>query len=212
MKSLLIVFLCLGLIACDKKSSTDGTKQRAEAEQEGANRAENDNLAKKAIQMEEELTRRHFFYSSLEGEYQGSLQFSGETYLVKFSFAKSLPPYTGSRVRQLSEIEKDINNLHFFIQVVQWHPADESTAVGCRVSEIRPNMDEGTLTIASPDCPNLYNIMLSDGSKTKSQKGRAKSVAQRVKDLSLRSVPYIVGKVQPSSNANRFSFSAKKLK
>ena len=212
MKPLLIAFLCLGLVACDKKSSTDGTKQRAEAEQEGANRAENDNLAKKAISMEEELTRRHYFYSSIEGEYQGSLQFSGQTYLVKFSFAKSIPPYTGNRVRQLSEIENDLNNLHFFIQVVQWHPDDESTAVGCRVSEIRPNMDNGTLTIASPDCPNLYNILLSDGSKTKNTKTRAKAVAQRVRDLSLKDVPYLVGSIQPSSNANKFSFSAKKLK
>ncbi len=47
MRLLLSLFFIVGLSACDQKSSTDSTKERAAAEQEGASKVENDNLAKK---------------------------------------------------------------------------------------------------------------------------------------------------------------------
>ena len=42
MKYALMIIIALGLAACDKTSSTDSTKDRAAAEQEGANKVEND--------------------------------------------------------------------------------------------------------------------------------------------------------------------------
>lgn len=212
-KIVMLFTVAIGLLGCADQS-VDKYKERAEAEQEGSNNAENENLAKKAEKMEQDLAKRHFFYASIEGEYEGTMRANNESYRIKFTFARSIPPYTDSRVRQLSEIENDINNLYFHMQIVQWHPDDQSTAVGCRVSEIRPNMEEGTLTVASTDCPNLYSILLSEGGNTAftDKVVKAKSVAQKVKSLSMKEVPFLIGLVQPSSNASKFSFSVKKLK
>lgn len=211
--NVLIVFaVALGLSGCADQS-VDKYKERAEVEQEGSNNAENQNLAKMAVKMEKDLAKRHLFYESIEGEYEGTMQANNEFYHIKFTFVRSIPPYTDGRVRQLSEIENDLNNLYFHMQVVQWHPDDLATAVGCRVSGIRPNMDEGTLTVASTDCPNLYSILLSEGENFPSvdRISEAESVAQKVKSLAMKEVPFLVGTVQPSSNASKYSFSVKKL-
>ena len=214
MRLLLSLFFIVGLAACDQKSSTDSTKERAAAEQEGASKVENDNLAKKAAAMEQDLAKRHNFYASIEGEYEGSMRVDHVTFKIKFTFARGIPPYTDSRVRQLSEIENDLNNLFFYMQVVQWHPDDQPTAVGCRISGLKPNMDDGTIAVASTDCPNLYTIFLSEGGSTAftDKVTKAKTVAQKVKSLTLKDVPFLLGTVQPSSNAAKYYFSVKKLK
>ena len=164
--------------------------------------------------METDLSSRHAFYSAIEGEYSGSLTAGEETYNIKFTFARSLPPYEGARVRQLSEIENDLNNLFFHMQIVQWHPSDTASAVGCRVSGIRPNMTDGTLVVASSDCPNLYNLFLSqegnDGTPDKA--AIAKAIAAQIKAGNLTNVEVLTGSVQPSSNADTYSFRVKRTK
>ena len=214
MRLLLSLFFIVGLAACDQKSSTDSTKERAAAEQEGASKVENDNLAKKAAAMEQDLAKRHNFYASIAGEYEGSMKVDQDNFKIKFTFARSIPPYTDNRVRQLSEIENDLNNLYFHMQVVQWHPDDQSTAVGCRVTGLKPNMDDGTIAVASTDCPNLYTILLSEGGNAAftDKVVKAKNVAQKVKNLALQDVPFLIGTVQPSSNAAKYYFRVKKLK
>lgn len=210
----ILLSILMMVTACDQKGSTDSTKERAKAEQEANNQVENENLAKKAEAMERDLSQRHFFYSAMEGEYVGDLKVQDETYKIKLILARSIPPYTGDRVRQLSEIENDLNNLYFHIQVVQWHPDDASTAVGCRVSGVKPNMDQGSLTIASSDCPNLYNILLSeDGISVQGEdRQRSKQIADRLKQKEVEVVSHLLGKVQPSSNASEYTFSAEKVK
>ncbi len=210
---IMLLAISVGLVACDQKGSTDSTKERAAAEQEGANKVDNENLAKKAEKMEKDLADRHRFYQSIEGEYEGTLRVDTTSYKIKFTFARSIPAYTGNRVRQLSEIENDLNNLYFHMQVVQWHPDDSSTAVGCRVAGIRPDMDAGTLTVASSDCPNLYSVFLSQGGNNAftGKAEKAKAVAEKIKNFQLKDVPYLIGSVQPSSNATKYSFSVKKL-
>lgn len=214
MKYVAIFFISLGLIACDQKSSTDSTKERAAAEQEANTKVENDNLAQKAQQMEKDLAERHYFYSALEGEYQGNLKVSNENYKIKFVFARSIPPYTGDRIRQLSEIENEINNLFFYIQIIQWHPSDQATAVGCRVSGIRPNRDDGTLTVASAECPNLYTVFIAENleASVKDKIKEAKQTVEKLKQYQIQSVDFLTGTIQPSSNAGKYSFSVKKLK
>lgn len=214
MKIVFSLFLILGLVACDQKSTTDGTKERANAEQEGANKAENENLARKAEIMEKDLANRHAFYSAIEGEYEGTLKVDKEKYSIKFAFARSIPPFSGDRIRQLSEIENDLNNLYFHMQVVQWFPDDGATAVGCRVSNIRPNMDTGVISVSSAECPNLYTILLSEGGDNafNEQTTKAATVASKIKAHTFKAVPYLIGTVQPSSNAMKYSFTVKKVK
>ena len=243
MKFLVLLVLVAGLSACDKKGTYDDAKDRARAEEEARNEsakeraraeeeARNESAkerakaeeeasrdvnskaqAEKAAKMEAELTMRHRYYNALEGEYEGTLNADGDGYQIKFTFARSLPPYTGTRVRELSEIESDLNNLYFHIQVVQWHSADSASAVGCRFSELKPNFDRGSLVAASSECPNLYSILISEGGgQAFTQKEtKAKNLARKIKGQQVDLVKVLVGTVQPSSNSTKYSFNAKRV-
>lgn len=206
---LLSTGLLVVLLGCDQKGTVNSTKERATAEQEANNDVENRNLAEKAGKMESELADKHYFYTAMAGQYQGSVRVGTDNYHIKFNIVVSIPPYAGNRVRQLSEIENDLNNLFFHIQVVQWHPDDKATAVGCRVSEVRPNIQTGMTSISSSDCPNLYTIYLSElQSPTVKWSDRASRVANKINGKEIKLVEALVGNLQPSSNAATYSFSA----
>lgn len=187
--------------------------ERAEAEGRGANKADQDVLSEKAREMEADLTERQYFYGAIEGQYQGTTQVGDLTFNIKFTFARSVPPYFGSRVRQLSEIETDLNNLSFYVQVVQWHPDDMTSAVGCRVSQIRPNMLTGEIKISSTDCPNLYTVLLKDLTDDSSRlpQENAKNISKKLRDHEINRVDFLVGSIEPTSNASVFQFSVKKV-
>lgn len=204
-------FLMLG---CDQRGSVDSTKERAKAEQEAGNDVENKNLAQKAQKMESDLADRHYFYSAVEGQYQGTVDVNGIAFNIKLNIVKSLPIYPGDRVRQLSEIENDLNNLYFHVQIIQWSAEDLNTAVGCRVSQIRPDMVKGALVIASSECANLYTISLSDlvSERMGGVHEKAKNVAEKIRQKQIALVDSLVGTIQPSSNASTYTFSVNRIK
>lgn len=212
MKFLVFLLASWGLVACDQKSSTDSTKERAAAEGEANNGVDNANQAQKAQKMEKDLSERHYFYNALEGEYQGTVEANTEIYNIKFIFARSLPPYTGDRVRQLSEIENDLNNLFFTVQIVQWHASDIATSVACPASGIRPNIANGTLVVTSLECPNMYTIFLAENLQAalEDRVKEAKLTAEKLKQQQIDAVSLLTGAIQ--SNANKYTFSVKKLK
>ena len=213
MKYIFLLVLAVGLMACDQKGSKDDTKERATAEGEAERDVHAKALAEKAMKMEVDLANRHYFYNSVEGEYEGTLKAGQDSYKIKFALVRSLPPFTGNRVRELSEIENDLNNLYFHMQVVQWHPADEASAVGCRISGIRPNLDDGSLSAAASDCPNLYSVFISEGGAQAStdKATKAKGLAKKISNKQTSEVIYLVGSVQPSSVAMKYSFNVKRV-
>ena len=214
MRILLLTLLGLSLIACDKKGSVDSTKERARAEEEANGEVQRKILAEKAKKMEEDLAVRHLFYQAMSGKYEGELVTNDENLRIRITLAPSIPPYFGDRVRELSEIEADLSNLYFHAQVVQWHPKSEMSAVGCRISNLRPNIETGLLTIASTDCPNLYQVYVGDESSGKSYgdiEKRARELAKDVYTEQLAKVPRLIGVVQPSSNASIYNFDAQRV-
>lgn len=212
MRNVLVLTMALiGLAACAEKDGDGRLREKAQIEQEGQSEVERKKIQERALKMEEDLADRHYFYNALEGEYIGTLNVEGEIYKIKFTYARSIPPYTGSRVRELSEIENDLNNLYFHMQVVQWHPDDPSSAVGCRVTGIKPNMDNGNFTVASSECPNLYAVFISNAQK--SMKNRDKTAieyAMKIKNKEIKKVDNIVGYVQPSSVSAKYAFAAQR--
>lgn len=197
----------------EEEARLESAKKRAQLEEEASRDVNLKAQAEKAAKMEADLAMRHNYYNSLEGEYEGSLQTGDDTYQIKFTLARSLPPYMGSRVRELSEIETDLNNLYFHMQVVQWHPADSASAVGCRFSELRPDINKGSLIAASSECLNLYNVLISEGgAQALTQKDtKAKNLARKITKLQVDLVKYLVGTVQPSSNSTKYSFTVKRV-
>lgn len=214
MRLIILLLLGLSLAACDNKSSVDSTKDRARAEEEANGEVQRKILAERAQKMENDLAVRHHFYQAMRGRYEGELFTNDGDLKIRITLSPSIPPYLGDRVRELSEIESDLNNLFFHAQIVQWHPDSDMSAVGCRITGLRPDMVTGLLTIASTDCPNLYLVYIGDnssGKKPQDIERRAAELAAQVVNLEVDQISRLVGVIQPSSNASMYKFDAKRV-
>ena len=236
MKRYFLVMALLAITGCDKKSSTDGTKERVRAEQEAMREGEKDRAkkeqeavreseakvqAEKAEKMETELTLWHHYYSALEGQYMATFQSGGRTYKLQLFYIKNLPPFQGGRVRQLSEIENDKLNLAFQVKANQWEVEDgkivPGTNVPCEASPIKfQNMDAGALiaTLACKFSSNSYSILFSEEGVAASEiVNKAKSLANLVNRNELHKIEIVVGEVRYANDPqNPVLFNAKRVK
>ena len=216
MKTLLTLTLILGFVSCSKGDKR--MKERASVEGQSTSqsqiRVENENLRIKAEQMEKDLSKRHRFYQAVKGMYEGQISTSFGIYNIRITLSPSLAPFKQNRVRQLEEITSDLNNLAMNAQILQWDPKNEVTAIGCRVSGIRPDIEKGTLAISTESCPNLYSISITERSYTgtmSENSAMARQISQQLLNGDLTEVDSIIGTVQPSTNAAIFKFVADKV-
>lgn len=200
---LVLLTLFLG-VSCSQGDQR--LKEMARIEGDALRDVENGNLAQKAESMEKDLARRHRFYQAIKGVYEGSINSAAGDFNIRITLSPSLPPISTNRVRQLEEIASDLNNLMLNTQVVQWDPNSPESAVGCRVSNIRPSIEKGELVISSESCPNLYSIAIADRGE-ESSLGLAKSILFG----NLSDVDSLRGQIQPSTNATIYRFTAFKV-
>lgn len=211
----------LAALGCDKPSS-DGTKDRARQEQEAAREVESKTNAEKAQQMETQLALHHRFYASIEGRYAGIFRINGRTYEVLFTFARTIPEFDGSRVRQLNEIEADLTNLRLRAKAVQWLAADPVTGVTCLNQDVKiTDFAAGALQVEMT-CPagtNGYSFFFgaagAPAPQTAEEKTEARAQAQRiaaaVNARQLARVEGLVGEIAFANNAaNARVFSAQR--
>ncbi|MBU6374356.1 MAG: hypothetical protein KGQ59_00005, partial [Bdellovibrionales bacterium] len=156
------------------------------------------------------LEQRHRFYQALKGKYEGSFQSEIGEINFRITFSPSLPPYRTDRVRQLEEISSDLNNLYLNIQVIQWNPSASTSAVGCRISQVRPDLMNGEITIAAESCPNLYRFKIAEASNSSTEDVAIQSrrMSQWISDGRMDRVEAVIGEVQPSTNAAIYSVVA----
>ena len=76
------------LIGCADQS-LENYKARAEAEQDGSNRSENENLSLRAAQLEKDLWSQFAFYKAIESQFRGSYQRNANKFKVEIFFAPS---------------------------------------------------------------------------------------------------------------------------
>lgn len=171
--------------------------------------SENENLAKKAKEMEEDLAVRHRFYQAVRGTYEGTLQTEQSAFNIRVTLYPSLAPYRTDRTRALEEIVADLNGLHFNVQVVQWNPTNSLSAVGCRITSVKPDLSAGEINIASENCPNFYALRVSEDVSmgASAEWGRSAVLAQQIRDGHLTRIARIQGQVQPSTNSAVYQFS-----
>jgi hypothetical protein len=217
MKKTICLFAILTtLIACSKND--DRLKEKAALESESSTtsqiRVENDNLASKAEKMEQDLTKRHRFYQAIKGTYEGDIKTNLGTFNIRITLTPSLAPIPVTRVRQLEEIASDLNGLTLNAQIVQWDQNNANSAVGCRMSGIKPDILKGELAISTESCPNLYLIKITERGFSASSIENADvavRVAGQVLNGDIFEVDSISGQVQPSTNASIFKFVATKV-
>ncbi len=136
--------------------------------------------------------------------------------MIRISLVPSLPPYTGSRIRELSEIENDLKNLFFHVQVLLVDPKPSSSSgklpagsYGCRFSNVLPSVDKGLVTLAASDCYNVYQVYLATAGNNQSveeQISQAPQVADSIKTHSINRVSRLVGAMQFSQTGEFYNF------
>lgn len=189
---------------------------RAVAEQGIA--AQNEMLKARAAGMERDLSKRHRFYQSLSGTYQGDLETEAGTYRIKITLAPTITPYPVERMRLPEEIANDLNLLSFSAQIVEWNPANPLSAVGCRVENLRPDLSRGVITISKEACGSVYSLAISDSrvagttskGKVLTSAERSKATAAQVLSGKITSISDIRGLKRPTTNAQEYPFTLRK--
>jgi len=164
MKTMLLLLPFLFLVACAKPDSTNlEDKRNRELE------VENENSKRKAMQLEEDLSRKQRHFSALKGVYEGTLiaddkkEFKTEIILVP-----SLPPYEAGRVRTIEELATDLNNLYFTVQIAITNKQTETTTMNCLFTQVKADYDGGRMNVASEGCYGLFFINLYSSTNARS--------------------------------------------
>lgn len=187
-------------------------KAEGRAAAESGITAGNANLAAQAQLMEADLSTRHLFYQALKGTYEGSLSTDRGEFKIRITLVPSLPPIIFNRTRQLEEIASDLNNLFFHAQILQWNPASPQNAVGCRIENVKPDLIKGEISIASLNCPNLYQLRISDpafANNSASQESIA--TARAIREGKITELLEIRGEIHPTTNASIYTLSVKRF-
>lgn len=217
-------FLILGMGCGNQGNDRLAERARIEGKEQALMglMAQNTNLAEKATQMEEDLASRHAFFQAVQGSYEGTFITERGEFRVRITLIPSLPPYLGSRVRQLDEIAFDLNNLYLNAQVVQWNPANLLSSVGCLVENMKPEYNKGQIVILSTSCGNVYQLSIADeeleritppDSTGKKVDGKtlARSVSNSIREGLITQVPEIRGEVRPTTNASVYDIVVKRV-
>ncbi|MES2767859.1 MAG: hypothetical protein V4596_01830 [Bdellovibrionota bacterium] len=188
MKLFLLALAVLSITACDKKNS-DGTYNRATEESKANKDIQNKNLEEKASKMENDLQRRFRFYAGVSHNYSGLFKIRENSYQMNVEIFSTRHSEESDRVRNLEEIQDDLNNLFLNARVVIRGSKDSIGAKGCVFEKVRPDITNGIIQLISSDCPNRYTLYLGSPKASATQAnalldGRQKSVNQLLVNVS----------------------------
>lgn len=205
LKAILFSALAVLTVACGNDNKR--LKEKSRMEGETLTGVENNNLAAKAAAMEIDLARRHRFYQAVKGTYEGTLTGPEGSFKVRITMSPSLAPISVTRTRQLEEIASDLNNLMMNTKASQWDPGSTLSSVSCIVSDIRPDIEKGEITIAKEGCQNFYSLKIADAGTN----AAPSDLAQLVLKGDILSIQSIEGRIQPATNAAIYRFTAYKI-
>jgi len=200
---------------CNAEKSKDKVKEYTDIQSqiESGNQvaAERQFLEARAKTMETDLERRQRFYQAISGTFEGSIQVNDNEYNIRLTLTPSLPRYVPTgRVRTVEEVASDLTNLYLNVQVVQWNPQTNFGSVGCLITNVRPDIVKGRINVVSENCPNLYSFVIVDDSVGigRLNETGASTLASAIAESRVDAVSHLSGRMQPTSNASVYSFSA----
>lgn len=202
-KIFLVILLSLGFIACDKKSSTDGTYKRARAEEE----AGNDNLARKAQLMEQDLRRRYRFYSGISHAYLAQFQINERQYRARMIFSPTRHIVDAGRTRTLEEIQDDLDNLFLNVKVSIWDEEGTIGTPGCTFEKMSPDIMTGKIELISSGCPLSYSLRLTTPDTTREQRNEvSRLLAEALRNGDEDKIDFIHVSSSSTYNPNGYEF------
>ncbi len=203
LKYLIICLIIFVLSACqgDERLSEVSTTQT-----EAQINVENRDREMKARAMEMDLKRRQRFYQALKGRYEGTFKSDIGIINVRMTFSPSLPSVDIERARQLDEIVYDLNNLYLNVNIIQWVDDDPTMAVGCNISQVRPNIMDGEVIISSESCPNFYRLEISELARSSITPDETKQIVQDIASGNRNQIESVSGEIQTSTAATIYAF------
>lgn len=204
----LVLFLAAGVISgCDATKSYDKIREVSDIEVD----AQKSYLETKARAAEADLERRQRFYQVVAGTYEGMVRIGQDDFRLRLTLVPSLPRYVpNDRVRTWEEVTAELSNLYFNVHIIQWNPQTNFGAVGCIITNVRPDIIKGLINVASEGCPNFYSFEIAEGSTGDTQSSSS-VLAEAIADGRVESVPKVQGQMQPTTNANIYKFSAVRI-
>ncbi len=133
-----------------------------EIETEKQIEVENENIRKRVVAMEADLSRRHRFYDAISGIFNGKYPkktSGGEILNARVTMSKTSPYFKTDRVRTLEEVTNDLNNLSLNVQLSIW---DSEVSIGCLFESVKPDLQTGALLMASENCSRSLTIDLGE--------------------------------------------------
>ncbi len=175
----IFLLLPLFLVACAKPDSSnlEDVKNR-EVE------VENENLRRKATEMEARLAKQQRLFTALSGTYEGKFIVGTKEYKKRIMLIPSLPPYNAGRSRTLEEITADLNNLTFTVQTTTLNAQTGAGVDQCGLGHVRLSYETGIINAASEGCSTIYIINLYESNgRTDDLLLEKPGVAQKSHDL-----------------------------
>ncbi len=169
----------------------------------------------RAAELETDLAERQNFYQKVAGTYEGTLKGASGTFKIRIKLIPSLPNYRPSRIRLPEEVVNDLNNLFFNVQVIQWKEGAGLGAVGCKATQIKPDLETGKIAIASADCPSFYEFQIGDHTasslEASARNTQSAQLAEGLRRGTVQDVAFLTGSVAPSTSSDILTFSAEKI-
>lgn len=201
MKRLVTFLLFLSLMGCEEndKPPLEWEILSDKSKSEKAIEIENE----LAEQMEIELIQKQRFYQKLEGSYEGVISLGQNKHInLKFVLMPTIPPvvYNLKRIRTREEIQKDLSNLAFNIQVVQnrsWVAFSEN---GCQLERVEADPTNGVINISSAECPGFYKLRLAE-KDPQSNEDLSALIAKDIQDGKVEGeIPRLYGAFNPDKS------------
>lgn len=213
---LLGIFLALTLlISCGKDEKTLEEVSGVQG-QEAAKKQieeENRNLAVKAELMESELKQRVDFYLALVGDYEGEINLLGNKSKIELSIQPDTMPLPTTRIRTLEEITNDLNQVSVSILLKHYASGSKIVSVSCRINKIKPNINSGSLSLSSEDCPNFYQLYVSENLDNNIDiEVDAQNYSWEIYNSTEKSFPYLRGMINPGATPGTYEFVLKRQK
>ena len=134
-KLFLLLFMMLSFVGCS--DGEEGLKEQTVIQSQEEINAQNQNIEEWAQKLQGDLDKRRAFISAVEGEFEGTFSVKESPYMIRVLISPTIPDYDVDRSRTLAELEYELQNLNLNIQIMQWNPDNQLSAVGCVLQDIK---------------------------------------------------------------------------
>lgn len=211
---ILTLMLALILLGCDNE---EVLKEQTAIQATEQIEAQNRNTIEWSTRLASDLEKRRGFIDAVEGEFEGDVDLdpsisNGVTYRIRLILTPTIPGYEVDRTKTLAELEYELQNLNLNVQVTQWNPELDLSAVGCIIENVKPDLVRGVINLVSENCNNSYQIFLSEGRGDASGfMAMGTYVASLVEEGGIDYIQSFNGKLRSSNNARMLTFNLDRI-